>query len=129
MNKPLDKEEVQLRLLRLLEKNPELTQRDMTRGTGVSLGKVNYCLSELSKQGFIRIERFRKSKNKSAYMYHLTPAGIEAIGRLAYNFLRRKVQEYDALKKEIVVLGDLLRDMDTQVSESDLRRCLKGIVD
>jgi len=73
MNDRLDKEVIQLSLLRLLEKNPELTQRGMTRGMGISLGKVNYCLSELSKQGFIRVERFKNAKNKAAIGYFYPP--------------------------------------------------------
>lgn len=128
MNKPIDKEEIQLRLLRLLEDNPELTQRDMTQGLNISLGKVNYCLSELSKQGFIRIERFRKAPNKNAYLYHLTPKGIEAIGKLAFNFLKRKIQEYDDLKREIEVLNDLLVETKTNIDESELSLRLKRII-
>lgn len=129
MNKPIDKEEVHLRMLRLLENNPGLTQRDMTQGLDISLGKVNYCLSELSKQGLIRIERFRNAPKKTAYMYHLTPMGIEAIGKLAFNFLKRKIQEYDDLKREIKVLNDLLAETKTDIDASELSLRLKTIID
>jgi len=129
MNDRLDKEEMQLSLLRLLEKNPELTQRGMTRGMGISLGKVNYCLSELTKQGLIRVERFKNAKNKAAYMYHLTPNGIEAIGKLTFNFLKKKIREYDDLKEEIITLNDLLKETDTDSNDSELNRHLKRIID
>ena len=129
MNNRLDKEEIQLSLLRLLENNPELTQRGMTKGMGISLGKINYCLSELSKQGLIRVERFKNSKNKTAYMYHLTPNGIEAIGKLTFNFLKKKIREYDDLKKEIKTLNDLLKETDTDTNDSELNRHLKRIID
>lgn len=129
MNAPIDKDQIKLQLLRLLEENPRLTQRDMTRGLNVSLGKINYCLSELSKQGLIRMERFRTSKNKSAYMYHLTPDGIEAIGRLAFSFLKRKIREYDALKREIETLNHLLQDIDPDLCKPELEHRLKGIIE
>jgi len=129
MNNRLDKEEIQLSLLRLLENNPELTQRGMTRGMGISLGKINYCLAELSKQGLIRVERFKNSKNKTAYMYHLTPNGIEAIGKLTFNFLKKKIREYDELKEEIKTLNDLLKETDNNTNDSELNRHLKRIID
>ena len=129
MNDRFDKEELQLRLLRLLEKNPELTQRGMTRGMGISLGKVNYCLSELTKQGLIRVERFKNAKNKAAYMYHLTPNGIDAIGKLTFNFLKKKIREYDDLKEEIKTLHDLFKETDTDANDSELNRHLKRIID
>ena len=129
MNNRLDKEEIQLSLLRLLENNPELTQRGMTKGMGISLGKINYCLSELSKQGLIRVERFKNSKNKTAYMYHLTPNGIEAIGKLTFNFLKKKIREYDDLKEEIKTLNDLLKETDPDANDSELNKHLKRIID
>jgi EPS-associated MarR family transcriptional regulator len=129
MNNRLDKEEIQLSLLRLLENNPELTQRGMTKGMGISLGKINYCLSELSKQGLIRVERFKNSKNKTAYMYHLTPNGIEAIGKLTFNFLKKKIREYDDLKEEIKNLNDLLKETDPDANDSELNKHLKRIID
>ncbi|MBT6340239.1 MAG: MarR family EPS-associated transcriptional regulator [Desulfobacula sp.] len=129
MNNRLDKEEIQLSLLRLLENNPELTQRGMTKGMGISLGKINYCLTELSKQGLIRVERFKNSKNKTAYMYHLTPNGIEAIGKLTFNFLKKKIREYDDLKEEIKTLNDFFKKTDTDTNDSELNRHLKRIID
>jgi predicted ArsR family transcriptional regulator len=78
MNVTIDKDDI----------HPNITQRGMTRRLGISLGMVNFCLSELTRQGLIRMERFRKAPSKAPYMYHLTPAGIEAIGRLAFRFLK-----------------------------------------
>jgi len=129
MNNMLDKEQVQLSLLRLLEKNPELTQRGMTKGMGISLGKINYCVSELSKQGLIRVERFKNVKNKTAYMYHLTPAGIEAIGKLTFNFLKKKIREYDDLKEEIKTLNEFFKKIDIDANDSELNLNLKRIID
>jgi EPS-associated MarR family transcriptional regulator len=101
----------------------------MTKGMGISLGKINYCLTELSKQGLIRVERFKNAKNKTAYMYHLTPNGIEAIGKLTFNFLKKKIREYDDLKEEIKTLNDLLKETDTDTNDSELNSHLKRIID
>ena len=81
MNTAFDKE-IHLNLLNLLQKKPELTQREMKKQMGVSLGKVNYCISALTIKGMIKVERFKKVKNKSAYMYRLTPKGIEELANL-----------------------------------------------
>ncbi|MCK5097155.1 MAG: MarR family EPS-associated transcriptional regulator [Desulfobacteraceae bacterium] len=78
MNTTFDKE-IRLKLLKILAKKFDLTQREMNQKMGVSLGKVNYCLTELAKQGMIKIERFQKSQKKSAYLYRLTPTGIKKL--------------------------------------------------
>ena len=93
--------EIRYRLLKLLEKNPNLTQRQMAEEMGLSLGKFNYCLKELAKKGIVKIERFTTSDRKAAYMYLLTPKGIEEKTRITANFLKRKMAEYDQLKQEI----------------------------
>lgn len=99
----MDKE-IHLRVLRLLEENPKVTQRELARLLGVSLGKVNYCLKALINKGFIKVRNFSKSKNKIAYLYNLTPKGIEAKSRISVDFLKRKRLEYEALKTEIETL-------------------------
>lgn len=81
MNTAFDKE-IRLKLLKLLQNEPKLTQRQMNSKMGVSLGKVNYCLSALIEKGMIRVERFKKQKNKSAYLYRLTPEGLEELAAL-----------------------------------------------
>lgn len=89
------------KLLRLLEKNPEMSQRDLARVLGISLGKVNYCLRALINRGWIKARNFRNSQNKAAYVYLLTPQGIEQKASLTVRFLRLKVQEYESLRAEI----------------------------
>jgi EPS-associated MarR family transcriptional regulator len=93
--------EIRYRLLKLLEKNPNLTQRQMAEKMGLSLGKFNYCLKELAKKGIVKIERFTTSDNKAGYIYLLTPKGIQEKTRITANFLKRKMDEYEQLKKEI----------------------------
>lgn len=90
-----------LRVLRLLEDSPALTQRELAREMGVSLGKANYCLRALLGKGYVKAQNFRRSTNKRGYVYLLTPEGIIAKGTLARHFLARKREEYDALRIEI----------------------------
>jgi EPS-associated MarR family transcriptional regulator len=88
-------------LLKTLEDNPDLSQRDLAKKLGISLGKVNYCLNALVEKGSVKINNFRNSNNKLAYAYVLTPQGIESRARMTIDFLKYKVQEYERLKKEI----------------------------
>ncbi|MCP4671357.1 MAG: MarR family EPS-associated transcriptional regulator, partial [Desulfobacula sp.] len=78
MNTSFDKE-IHLSLLKLIQKEPKLTQREMNQKMGVSLGKINYCISALTNKGMIKVERFKKAENKSAYIYRLTPKGLEEL--------------------------------------------------
>jgi EPS-associated MarR family transcriptional regulator len=94
-------QEIRYRLLKILSRNPHLTQREMAGEMGISLGKVNYFLSELVKEGFIRINRFKDSENKLQYLYKLTPIGLEAKAGLTVTFLKRKIAEYNEIKKQI----------------------------
>lgn len=98
-------EDVHYRLLKLIESNPALSQRELAREMGVSLGKANYCLKALTEKGFIKLQNFRRHGNKLAYAYLLTPAGIEEKARVTLAFLRRKEKEYETIRQEI----DLLR--------------------
>ena len=95
------RDELRLRILRLLEQHPEMSQREIARELGVSLGGVNYALKALIERGFIKAGNFGRSNNKAAYMYLLTPDGIAQKSLLAATFLRRKLKEYEALKQEI----------------------------
>jgi EPS-associated MarR family transcriptional regulator len=88
-------------LLKTLEENPGLSQRDLAKKLGVSLGKVNFCLNALVKKGSVKINNFRNSDNKLAYAYLLTPHGIEEKARITVAFLKYKVQEYERLRAEI----------------------------
>jgi EPS-associated MarR family transcriptional regulator len=94
-------EEVRYKLLKLLEPNPQLSQRDVAKQLGISLGKVNYCLQALVDKGWIKAANFKNSRNKSAYMYLLTPRGFEEKARITARFLQIKMQEYEALRDEI----------------------------
>lgn len=90
-----------LNVLRLLHERPQLTQRAIARELGVSLGKANYCLRALLGKGFVKAQNFRRSANRRAYAYLLTPEGLKAKADLTRQFLARKREEYDALRLEI----------------------------
>ena len=111
MNKAIDKE-IHLNLLNLLQEEPKLTQREMNRKVGVSLGKINYCISALTKKGMIKVERFKKAEKKSAYMYRLTPKGLEEVANLTISFLKIRIAEYDKIKKEIKFLSKQIDKID-----------------
>jgi len=88
-------------LLRLLEARNGLSQRDLARELGISLGKVNYCLNALIDKGWVKARNFRNSRNKLGYAYLLTPRGMDNKATIAMHFLQRKMTEYEALKAEI----------------------------
>ncbi len=93
--------EIYLEILRKIQKKPELSQRQLAKELGFSLGKLNYCLKELKKKGHIKIKSFKKNPKKMNYLYILTPKGISEKTKLTINFMKRKMDEYDQLKKEI----------------------------
>lgn len=97
-------EEAHFRLLRLIEANPELTQRQLAQEMGVSLGKVNYCINALIERGWVKARNFRKADNKLSYAYLLTPSGAKQKAASTIRFLNRKIGEYEALRKEIAEL-------------------------
>lgn len=97
--------ELQFRVLRLLELNPHLSQRELSKSLSVSLGGVNYCLNALAAKGSIKIQNFRNNQNKWLYAYLLTPQGLAEKTIFTGAFLRRKIQEYQLLKAEIESLG------------------------
>lgn len=94
-------DEVRYRLLRLLQANPGLSQRDVARALNISLGKVNFCLKALIQRGLVKASNFKNSRQKSAYMYLLTPRGIEEKARLTMHFWQLKRQEYEMLESEV----------------------------
>ena len=97
MNDDLD----HFNVLRKIQKNPKSTQRELAEQLGFSLGKLNYCLKALKNKGLIKISNFQKNPNKLNYAYILTPKGISEKTKLTINFMKRKMKEYDELKKEI----------------------------
>lgn len=104
-NKAKIQEEARFKILRLLHENPELTQRELGERVGISLGAVNYCLRALIERGLVKAGNFSRNPNKLGYAYVLTPAGIAEKTLLTGRFLKRKVEEYEALKLEIEVLS------------------------
>jgi EPS-associated MarR family transcriptional regulator len=100
-------DETRYRILKILESDPQASQRRIADQLGISLGRVNYCLQALVKRGLVKANNFRNSTNKRAYLYLLTPRGIEEKARVTARFLRVKLDEYEALKQE---LEELQRD-------------------
>jgi EPS-associated MarR family transcriptional regulator len=94
-------EDVHFRVMRLLEAHPDMSQRGLAAHVGISLGSLNYCLKALMDKGFVKLENFQNSKHKFKYFYILTPAGVAEKVALTGRFLKRKMQEYEALKAEI----------------------------
>lgn len=97
-------EDTYFRVMRLLEANPDLTQRQLAEALGVSVAGLNYCLKALIQKGFVKVKNFRQSKNKFGYVYLLTPSGALEKASLTAKFLQRKIQEYEAIKAEIEAL-------------------------
>ena len=91
----------QFNVLRKINSNPNVSQRDLANELNLSLGKINYCLKALKSKGLVKIQNFNKSKNKMGYAYILTPRGISEKTKITINFMKRKMQEYDDLKKEL----------------------------
>ena len=110
------RDELRLRVLRALEANPELSQRQLAAKLGVSLGGVNYALKALIERGFVKAENFRKSGSKVAYLYLLTPKGFVEKTSLAAAFLGRKLVEYELLNQEIEALKGEVGSGDSDVS-------------
>jgi EPS-associated MarR family transcriptional regulator len=96
--------ETHLKVLRHIEANPEVTQRELAQELGVSLGKVNYCLKALIQKGWVKANNFKNNKNKAAYAYLLTPQGIEQKAKITLRYLKSKMREYESLKEEIAQL-------------------------
>ncbi|SDF37645.1 MarR family EPS-associated transcriptional regulator [Limimaricola pyoseonensis] len=105
-------DDLRFRLLRLLEENPSLSQRQIAAELGLSLGRVNYVLRALIEKGQIKARNFRVSRNKLRYAYLLTPGGIEEKARLTSGFLQRKLAEHEALQSEIEALQREIKRMD-----------------
>jgi EPS-associated MarR family transcriptional regulator len=94
-------DETHFRVMRILQDNPDLTQRELAQKLGISVGGLNYCLNALIVKGFVKVSNFQQSKNKFKYVYLLTPQGFAEKVVMTSRFLKRKMDEYDALKGEI----------------------------
>ena len=104
--------ETHLKLLRYLEAHPQVSQRELSEHLGVSLGKTNYCLRALVDTGLVKARNFKNNRNKRAYLYVLTPKGLDAKARITARFLQRKMDEYERLKGEIDMLKAELEARD-----------------
>lgn len=99
-------DEYRYKILKRLELNPEISQRELAGELGISLGRVNYCIQALIEKGLVKANNFRNSKNKKGYVYLLTPRGLEEKAKITLQFLKIKMAEHEALKKEIQDLRD-----------------------
>ena len=97
-------DEYRYKILKLLSENPHISQRELSRELGISLGKVNYCIHALIEKGIVKASNFKNSQNKQAYADLLTPKGIEDKAKVTARFLNRKLAEYETLQTEIEVL-------------------------
>ena len=116
---PVLTDEYRYRILKLLEADPHASQRRIADELGISLGRVNYCLQALIEKGLVKVNNFRSSSNKRAYLYLLTPRGIEEKARVTARFLRRKLDEYETLKRE---LEELQRDAARVTSRDEVSK-------
>jgi EPS-associated MarR family transcriptional regulator len=109
-------EDIRFRVMRRLQETPDISQRELARELGISLGSVNFCLQALMEKGWVKIQNFSNSKHKLGYVYLLTPTGISGKAALTARFLKRKMDEYDALLEEIEALRQ-------EVAQQDASKC------
>ena len=103
-------EEIHYRLFKLIQAQPDITQRQLAQELGVSLGKTHYCLKALIDKGWVKAARFRDNPNKGVYAYLLTPRGITEKARVTTRFLKRKIDEFEAIKGQIKELRSEVKD-------------------
>ena len=112
-------EDAHFRIMRILQENPDLTQRELAEKLGMSVGGLNYCLNALIDKGLVKMQNFSNSKNKFKYVYLLTPKGIAEKMVLTTRFLSRKMEEYEELKLEIKALQ---KESTEQMQLRDLQK-------
>jgi len=103
-------EEIRYKLLKILDQNPSISQRELSRELGVSVGKVNYCMQALKERGLVKARNFKNNPNKKGYLYVLTPKGIEEKAYVAKNFLKHKLTEFNQIQQEIESLKKEVMD-------------------
>ena len=111
-------EDTYFRVMRILQENPDLTQRELAEKLGISVGGLNYCLKALMEKGLVKMKNFANSKNKFGYVYVLTPTGMTEKATITHRFLRRKMDEYEALKLEIEALKREIPGADNESLKS-----------
>ena len=125
---PNFEQEVRYRILKILSTEPHISQREMARRMGISLGKTNYVLSVLAEKGIIKIKRLKNAHQKIPYVYHLTPRGLEQKAKITARFLKRKLSEYEEIKTQLKEIGeDLEQDTDTSSEKTRLLEKLAKI--
>tara|TARA_B100001175_G_C18883771_1_gene345626 strand:- start:131 stop:463 length:333 start_codon:yes stop_codon:yes gene_type:complete len=102
--------DIEYNLLKILEKNPSLSQREVAKEMGLSLGKTNYIIHALAEKGLIKFSNFKRSDNKMAYLYLLTPKGVTEKSKIAKAFLQRKIETFEKLQSEIQNLKSEIND-------------------
>ena len=108
----LESEDI-LKVLREITQTPEMTQRELSSRLGISLGKINFVVNALIRKGLIKAHNFKNSNNKKVYLYFLTPSGIEEKAKITYRFLKRKLEEYEQLEKQIQLLKKEVGELET----------------
>ena len=121
-------QEIRYRLLKILAEEPQLGQREMAKKMGISLGKVNFCVSELAAKGWIKITRLKSARKKIPYIYMLTPKGLEEKGKLTVRFLKRKLAEYEEIKKQILELHNEVQQESLDNPKGELNDAVKSII-
>ncbi len=124
----LYEQEIHYKLLTLLASEENLSQREMAGRMGISLGKTNYVLTELANKGIIKIKRFKSAPNKIPYSYMLTPQGLEEKAKITLNFLKRKLSEYEEIKRQIKeIVKEVERDKNFDFPVADTLEMLAEI--
>jgi len=108
-----------LSMLREIDGSPRMTQRELSARLGISLGKVNFLLRALIEKGLVKVSNFKQSQHKAAYLYHLTPHGIEEKTKITYHFLKRKIEEYEQLEEEIRRLTQEVHETGSELEVED----------
>ena len=121
-------QEIHYRLLKILAEEPKLGQREMAKKMGISLGKVNFCVTELAAKGWIKITRLKSARKKIPYIYMLTPKGLEEKGKLTVRFLKRKLAEYEEIKKQILELHNEVQQESLDNPKGELNDAVKSII-
>ena len=127
MNDPYE-QEIRYKLLKILSSEPNLSQREMARRMGISLGKTNYVLCELAEKGIIKIKRFKSAPQKIPYTYMLTPRGLEQKAKITTRFLKRKLSEYEAIKSQLKEIAtDLQADQNSDFFKIEMMEVLAKV--
>ncbi len=121
--------ETRVAVLRALQDNPQLSQRQLAELIGVSLGKTNYCLRALIEKGYVKADNFSQNPRKLGYVYQLTPSGIAAKAKITARFLKRKLEEHEALSREIEDLRAEVKSLEGQPGDGASDTSIEALMD